>query len=218
MIELDFAAFDNRYPGATAWVVGRGPTRFPYEDLATADGPVFFINDAVGQEVHLRPGQPSFFFAHHRSMACWLPALRSVAVLVTDHVDLVRGREDPVLATAGEVVLYTRDGAVPQEQVLELGRDELARHRQLCIRSGTVHPLLHFAWYAGCASVRFIGCDGIPDSGYDPRLENRSRTRHYVLGPLIRRDQEEIARRLGMTFTYLGTPRAAPAVSAVSAE
>jgi len=110
MTELPFASFCNRFAGRTGWVVGRGPTRFRYEDLRSCAGPVFFVNDAVGQETWLPGDTPSFFFAHDSSMECWLldPRRRSIPVLIADQPvtgpdenrarGLISGADDPLLA------------------------------------------------------------------------------------------------------------------------
>jgi quinol monooxygenase YgiN len=209
---LDFSSYLNRFSGQTGWVVGRGPTLFDYGQLASVQGPLFFVNDAVSQECHLADGQPSFFFAHDASMVKWLPVIRSIPTLVVDHPHagpnnkgLLRGADDPVLALAGDVILYHQHGELDQENILRCGREEIARARQLCIRYGTIHPLIHFAWYTGCARLNFVGCDGLPHIGYDERLPNLSdSTQHDAFA--IRRQQEQILSALALPANYVGTP------------
>jgi hypothetical protein len=212
MTKLDFAAFCNRYAGRPGWVVGRGPTLYRYEDLATVDGPVFFINDAVSQETRLAAKCDSFFFAHDLEMAVWLGKIRSTSVLVIDfpitaytRKGLLTGPHDPLLQRKGEVVLYRRLGEFEPDLLLERSRLEIARSRQLYVKSGTIHPLLHFAWYVGCSRLYLIGCDGLPTVGYDGRLPNLSRSKQQAAF-IIRLDQEEVLRTLKVPVEYLGTP------------
>jgi hypothetical protein len=212
MTKLDFAAFCNRYAGRPGWVVGRGPTLYRYEDLATVDGPVFFINDAVSQENRLAAKCDSFFFAHDLELAVWLGKIRSTSVLVIDHPitsqtrkGLLSGPHDPLLQREGKVVLYRRLGEFEPDVLLERSRLEIARSQQLYVKSGTIHPLLHFAWYVGCSKLYLIGCDGLPTVGYDGRLPNLSATKQQA-SFIIRRDQNEMLHMLKVPVEYLGTP------------
>jgi hypothetical protein len=225
MTKLEFAAFCNRYEGRPGWVIGRGPTQYQYSDLATVDGPVFFINDSVSQETHLAAECDSFFFAHDSEMAVWLGKIRSTAVLVTDHPFLfrpggrgvIKGPQDPILQREGKVLLY-RFGEVDPismesesilgietESILERSRDEIARGQQLYQKTGTIHPLLHFAWYVGCSKLYLIGCDGLPNIGYDERLPNLSNSKSH-LSYIIRHHQDIMLRLLKMPVQYIGTP------------
>lgn len=216
MTEVAFASLCEQFRGSTGWVVGRGPTRFDYALLAREPGPFFFVNDAVGAERWLRPGAPSFFFAHDASMAAWLldPGLRSVPVLVTDQPvtgpreqpveGLLRGRDDPHLAGVARAVFYRKQGPHERTSLLERSRVEIRDSGQLYTASGTLHPLLHFAWYVGCRRLRMVGCDGFPGIGYDARLENRSGSTQQA-AIFIRVRQEEILRRLGLPSEHVGT-------------
>jgi hypothetical protein len=209
MNKIDFAAFCNQFAGRPGWVVGRGPTQYKYEDLASVEGPVFFLNDAVSQEVHLAVACPSFFFAHDINMAVWLGAIRSTAVLVVDHPNagkgLLNGPDDPLLQCGGTVVLYHQYNVYPPTTVLERSRIEIARSEQLYISLGTIHSLLHFAWYIGCSKLYLIGCDGLPEIGYDLRLPNRSGSEPFG-SFYIRREQDAVLRVLGVPTEYIGTP------------
>jgi hypothetical protein len=212
-----FAGHHLRFAGQTGWVVGRGPTRYRYEDLAAADGPVFFINDAVAEERQLPHGHPSFFFAHDRSMAAWLrsPGLRSQPVLITDQPKtgadgerrpgLLAGPDDPLLREVPQALLYRGTGPLDPATILDRSREEIRDHGQLYLANGTIQPLLHFAWYVGCSRLKLIGCDGLPGVGYDARLENRSRSQQQN-ALFIRRRQEVLLRRLNLPAEYLGTP------------
>jgi hypothetical protein len=211
-----FDSYCDRYQGRTGWVVGRGPTSYRYEDLARADGPVFFVNDAVGQEKWLGPGQDSFFFAHDASMRCWLKPglLRSVPVLIADQPETgpVGQRMEGLILSAGDrqlegltrVVLYRKSGPLDRETLLDRTRPEIARAGQLHTWSGTIHPLLHFAWYVGCSRLNLVGCDGLPEAGYDTRLENRSGSRQ-LRSLNIRVTQDAMLRRLSLPWEHLGT-------------
>ena len=215
MSELPFAHFCDKFSGQTGWVIGRGPTRFDYAALGQTDGPVFFINDAVSQEKWLAADRPAFFFAHDAAMACWLsdPGVRSIPVLIVDQPltgpvedprpGLIGGPDDPRLANLPRSILYRKDGPLDRATLLNFDRQEIARSGQLHVGGATIHPLLHFAWYVGCAKLVLIGCDGLPETGYDARLENRSKsTQQNALA--IRVQQEEILRRLSLPREYLG--------------
>jgi quinol monooxygenase YgiN len=210
--ELNFSSYMDRFKGQTGWVVGRGRTLFDYGCLASVRGPIFFVNDAVSQECHLSDEQPSFFFAHDASMAKWLSLISSISVIVMDHPragpngeGLIQGIDDPNLKRARQAILYYQHGEFEQETILSRSRDEIARARQLCIRSGTIHPLFHFAWYTGCAELNLVGCDGLPNSSYDERLPNLSASTQQGAFT-IRQEQEEILSALELPANYLGTP------------
>jgi hypothetical protein len=216
MTELPFASLCNRFSGRTGWVVGRGPTQFQYEALAQAEGPFFFINDAVVLEKWISERQSSFFFAHDGSMQCWLTGgqMRSIPVLIADQPitgprerrskGLISGAYDPLLANLRQAILYRKNGALDRTTLLARSREEIQRSGQLHTASGTIHPLLHFAWYVGCAKLNFVGCDGLPEIGYDSRLENRSNSRQQN-ALFIRIHQERMLRQLSVPHEYLGT-------------
>jgi hypothetical protein len=212
MTKLELATLCNRYEGRPGWVIGRGPTLYQYQNLATVDGPVFFINDSVCQEIQLAAKCDSFFFAHDESMAGWLGKIRSTAVLVTDHLNafipgrcLIRGPDDPLLQREGKVILYNEFGEFEQSSLLERSRDEIARSQQLYVKAGTIHSLLHFAWYVGCSKLYLIGCDGLPNVGYDRRLQNLSNSNSHS-SYVIRHYQDIMLRILKMPVEYIGTP------------
>jgi hypothetical protein len=215
---IPFSEFNNAYPGAACHVIGRGVTEFQYEDLAYVDEPIFFINDAVCMEKFAK--SPTFFFAHDAPLMTWLNgSIRSTAVLATNS-DMFQKFPNIALRHAGPLVYY-RWRERGKESLLQMTRAELAATGQLYHHSGTIHPLLHFAWYCGFKRVTLIGCDGIirknpllpiqpPDApgGYDPRLGNRSRSTpapwQYAT---IRRAQDLLAKLFNFETIYRGTPR-----------
>lgn len=211
-----FASLCNRCPGETGWVVGRGPTRFRYEDLREGNGPVFFINDAVSQEKWVARDRPSFFFAHDASMRCWLAekARRSVPVVIIDQPEtgpanfrgrgLVIGPDDPILRPLSDYVTYTKGGPFAPAEILSRSREEIRGAGQLFTSNGTIQPLLHFAWYVGCASLKLVGCDGFSGIGYDMRIENRSLSVQRNATD-IRVKQDEVLRRLSLPAEHIGT-------------
>jgi len=222
MNELPLVDFCNKHAGKTAVIVGRGPTRFDYRDLARVDGPVMFVNDAVAMECHLGPEQSSYFFALDRKMAVWLPKIKSIAVLPTNHrgrkgsFKILRDTDDPVLTTAGDVILW-RTGVIVRAKLLRSSREEVARIGQLYVGIGTIYTAVHFSWFTGCPRVMFIGCDGINDpsavrqpgdktTGYDRRSPNLSGTRPWWKYTRIRAGQEKACRLLGLEAEYVGTP------------
>jgi len=204
MNELPLVDFCNKHAGKTAVIVGRGPTRFDYRDLARVDGPVMFVNDAVAMECHLGPEQSSYFFAltNHRGRK--------------GSFKILRDTDDPVLTTAGDVILW-RTGVIVRAKLLRSSREEVARIGQLYVGIGTIYTAVHFSWFTGCPRVMFIGCDGINDpsavrqhgdktTGYDRRLPNLSGTRPWWKYTRIRAGQEKACRLLGLEAEYVGTP------------
>jgi hypothetical protein len=177
---------------------------------------VFFINDAVGQEKFLAPGQPSYFFAHDSSMRCWLADTerKSLPVVVVDQPEtgpansrargLVSGPDDPVLAAVSQYVAYTKGGPNLPSELLSRPLGEIRDCAQLFTSNGTIQPLLHFAWYVGCESLKLVGCDGFSGIGYDMRLENRSLSVQRNATD-IRIKQDEVLRKLSLRAEYLGT-------------
>jgi hypothetical protein len=216
MREIPFSDYENRFAGRTAIVVGKGPTLFEYAELAQHRSPVFFVNDAVALEKHVASGEPSFFFAHDPVMTVWFTrGIRSAAVIPEDG-KIVRGRSDPALAPAGDVVFY-RWRTTPQETVLAWTRPELAGTRELYTDCGTIHSALHFVWFCGFEGVRFVGCDGLgrdprtahlgdPRTGYDKRIANASSSTPWGEFVRIRREQDRLCRRFGFDVEYWGAP------------
>ena len=214
MARIDFSYYCNCFSGLNGWVIGRGPSTFPYEDLAYVDGPVFFLNDAVALENKLSDTHTSFFFAHDSSMAVWLSNINSIAVLPIEFPctgrrspksNLLAGPNDPLLDTVSRVILYTCDNNNGPNSILTRPREDIATLGCLHIQSGTIHSLLHFAWYTGCVTLKLIGCDGLPGIGYDSRLANVSRsTSRSALR--IRTYQDYMLRKLMVSVVYLGTP------------
>jgi len=213
--ETDFAAFKNRYEGGSCHVIGRGPTEFDYQELSSVNEPVFFINDAVCMEKFVR-GE-SFFFAHDPHAQVWLNGqIKSTAVLPIDGKVF---RETPgiTLQHAGGIVFYHWQEQ-NKEQLLHMNRDQLAEAKQLFTHTGTIHSLLHFAWFCGFKKITFIGCDCITDTaaldpkfqstdGYDPRLENRTRPARSQTYAAIGRAQTLLIMLFGFEAIYRGTPR-----------
>jgi hypothetical protein len=212
-----FADFNNRYAGKTCCVVGRGPTEFPYAELAGLQEPVFFINDSVSVAGDARGD--TFFFAHDARMLVWLDGrFKGTAVLPFDG-KLFLKQPEAVLSHAGGLAFY-RWKKRAGEELLRMGRDELAAAEELFTHCGTIHSLLHFVWFCGFKRVVFIGCDGINDpellseaydapGGYDARLPNLSRTRPWWQYDAIRENQDRLCARLGLETVYRGTPRPA---------
>jgi hypothetical protein len=209
-----FASFNNKYPGGTCYVIGRGRTMFDYQNLATIIEPIFFINDAVCLEKYAR--SETFFFAHDIEMRTWLDgSMKSTAVLPVNGT-ILGDAPGVVLNHAGPIVYYHRQDE-DREELMGMTRDQVADAAALFGHSGTIHSVLHFIWYCGFRRVIYIGCDGINDritlanqygakDGYDVRLKNRSQTTpgwHYST---IRRVQEFLAAFLEVETTHIGTP------------
>ncbi len=211
--EKSFAGFNNRYAGGSCYVVGRGPTRFDYEELTDFSDPIFFVNDAVCLEKYAR--SETFFFAHDATMRVWLNgAIRATAVLPVNGD--VFSESSPVLGHDGAVAFYQRTPGNRMD-LLRASRDEIAALRELYTNTGTIHSLLHFAWYCGFKRITLIGCDGIDRhnlprcavpsaNGYDVRLRNLSRTSPWWHYSIIRDVQDRLMSALGLEAVYRGTP------------
>jgi hypothetical protein len=215
---VPFAAFNNRYAGSACHIVGRGPTTFDYLRLREITEPVFFLNDAVSLEEHVRGD--SFFFAHDRAQQVWLTrGLKSTAVLPVGGKFWTRIATFPFRHN-GRIALY-RWSKTPAFDLLNQTRDQLAAAEELFHHCGTIHSVLHFVWYCGFTHVRFVGCDGINDpqqldaagarNGYDARLANASGTSPWWQYHQIREMQDRLCRRFGLEVNYLGTPPLPPA-------
>ena len=89
-------------------------------------------------------------------------------------------------------------------------RDQLAGSGELYTQTGTIHSLLHFAWFCGFQRVTLIGCDCLTDpavGGHDPRLANVSRSAPGNYAP-IARAQHLLTALFGFETIYRGTPGA----------
>lgn len=213
-VRVPFCSFHSKYEGATCYVVGRGPTRFEYADLADVSDPVFFINDAICLEQYVR--SETFLFAHDAAMRVWLDgSIRATAVLPADGRFLSRVKSN-VLEHAGPLVFYRRTYR-PNGDLLRMSRDEIADREELFVHSGTIHAALHFIWFCGFRRVIFIGCDGInqqqslaetcgSEDGYDMRLQNLSGTLPWWQYGKIRKAQDLLTNLFGFEAVYLGTP------------
>ncbi|HEY3787591.1 MAG TPA: hypothetical protein VGL71_01995, partial [Urbifossiella sp.] len=193
--------------------VGRGPTEFDYKDLAHVADPIFFINDAICLEKHAR--SETFFFAHDAELRVWLDgSVKATAVLPVNGT-VLGDAPDVVLNHAGPVVYYHRrqkDG-----DLLRMNRDDIADRAELFGHTGTIHSLLHFAWFCGFCRVVLIGCDGIDRKhalasacgakrGYDSRLRNKSNSTSGWHYGAIRRAQDLLTTLFGIEAIYRGTP------------
>lgn len=215
-VRLSFDSFRDAHAGATAVVVGKGPTLFDYRDLAAVADAAVFVNDAVALETNLTPAQPSWMFVHDPGQAAWFArGVRSVPVIPRDG-KIVRGEDDPVVAALAAVVFY-RWRTRAQDVVLAQSKEELARTEELYTDCGTIHSAVHFVWYCGFRRIRFVGCDGLSrdprtsslvdaPTGYDRRIENVSSSTPWGEFIRIRREQDRMCRVLGLETEYLGTP------------
>jgi hypothetical protein len=190
----NLAPYKNIHAGKTAWIVGRGRTEFEYTDLSQADGPVFFINDAVQLERHV--AGPSYFaYLDNKVGRHWL-AKGVKSVVLTPERDEFGGHT---------VALYSR-----RSGHFDKDRDLVATNNGLVTAWGTITPVIHFAWFTGCTRVKFVGCDGISrpqGQEYDERLANESKTVPGGVYAQIRASQERVCTELGLPYVYVGTPR-----------
>ena len=219
----------NAYAGRRFWIVGKGPTRFDFENLCEIDDPVIFLNDAVQLERFAAGAPETFFFAHDPHQRVWLTGeLRSTAILPERHATGSTGRPklsvqsaSPEAATVASVATYTwaqeyrRDPA----RVARLSRSEIARTGRLFVGPGTIHTAIHFAWLCGASGVSFIGCDGWPGhnstdpaTAYDPRIELRSGAPSLGVHVRIRKTQDWLCGQLALATDYVHEPHATPQI------
>ncbi|HCN29932.1 MAG TPA: hypothetical protein DIT64_14555, partial [Verrucomicrobiales bacterium] len=123
----------------------------------------------------------------------------------------------PALIESGcSGVLYRWNGMSGGE-LLKLGSAKVAELRQLFRHTGTIHSLLHFVWFCGIRTIKFIGCNGCNDKqragssgagddGYDERLVNLSGTKPWWQYSEIRQKQDELCRVLGIHFEHVPMP------------
>lgn len=202
-----FASYKNRYAGKVGTIVGRGETTLPNEELAKLDGPMFFINDAVQLERYCPDNPDTFLLAQDQRIAPNLVGMRSTAVLAKGtglafHVNHH--------ALVGDLkVVWTIKPDRSEEYLLGLDRDDLEIEQRLYrpARAPTICSAIHFAWYTGVTHLRLIRCDCLP-TPYAKDLENKSNSQEVPQQyPQTKLDQEEVMRRLGMTWEYMGTPQ-----------
>lgn len=199
---MNLRDFHNLHRDQVGWVFGRGANTFDYRRIADIDGPCFFINDAVANEVHMSHGA-GYWFALDDGHHGHLPGLRCLPVL---HEGGWASAHLPALERA---LWWRQDPTSWNHWPLDL----MAHAGLLFTRLGTICPLLHFAWWVGVRRVKLVGCDGIQvvdmsglKPGWDDRLPNLSgKTGGCVYG-LIRKLQDELMARLGLEAEYVGTP------------
>jgi hypothetical protein len=170
--EIPFSSFNQKYTGRSCYLLGRGPTKFNYEDLSTVTDPIFFINDAVSLEKYTN--SETFFFAHDPQMLVWMNGRIKSTIVVPIDGKVFRQTPGITLHHTGKIVFY-HWLEQNREQLISLTRDQLAEVKQLYNHTGTIHSVLHFLWFCGFAKVNFIGCDAV--GGYDPRIATLSNSR-----------------------------------------
>jgi hypothetical protein len=209
---LSIGQFKDCHKGETATVVGRGPTEYDYKDLENAPGPVFFINDAVQFDQYV--SGDSYLFAVDKPMAKLLEYdLHSLPILPYTMENSIR----PVRSEFNSKIVFYEYKRTPNEQLLNLNRDELAALGEMYSGVPTVLTAIHFIWFCGCTEIVFVGCDGVNDAdglkrlgdrehGYDARMKNLSATKPGWLYAKIRAAQDITCRRFGIRTRYLGRP------------
>jgi hypothetical protein len=202
--EIPFQSYLQKYANQACIIVGRGPTTYDYQQLGESTNPIFFINDAVCLEKHAR-GE-TFFFAHDPQLLSWMDGrIQSTAILPIDG-KLFGAPIQSSFDHTGNVVFY-HWRQEKKEDLLLMNREQIAQLKQLYTHTGTIHSVLHFAWFCGFTKVTFIGCDGITvGTGYDPRLVNISGSIAGSTYPAIIRAQRLLTTLFGFQATYLGSP------------
>lgn len=221
---IPFASFKNRYADREGWIVGRGPTQFCGEELASVPGPVFFINDAVAWERHVTHPDSFFFAVEWPKFAAYAWRIKSIAMMgfLHDHpadgIARVMRYQHAFKSTRDE-----HNPVGPLWHLLDQSREKLAESRMLYQHGSTMLLAIHFAWFCGIERLNLVGCDCLPTTSrgghpatskdpkeaYNPALPCETDDHGGVSGgihPTLRRRHDEVIRRLGMRANYLGTP------------
>ena len=224
----------NRYAGRRFVIIGKGPTRFQFENLTSVDDPIIFINDVVQFECFARHSVETFFFAHDTCQAVWLtPKLRSAAVIARAEAKDRTGRamlcaeELPGAGPPCSLVTYEWGGWYGEDEpacagrLSRCGREQIARTGKLYLNSGTIHTAIHFAWLCGASKITFIGCDGFAgstDAGktYDRRIDLKSDCRPVGVFAKIRQVQDRMCAELGIETEYVNEPRLEKIIPAIA--
>jgi hypothetical protein len=203
---LPLSDFLHKYSGKTAYIIGKGRTKYDYADLAKVEGPVFFINDSVILESNLTT-QDSFVFFLDKCQRPWLE--RPLRSIIVSHHHVCR---DPSLHPTWH--------AHPDNRLIKwtpvrgyISKEQMAGQNQVYTEHGTVTPALSFAFMTGIQSVKLIGCDGLNDKRqppYDLRIPTITRAIPGWLYHKIRFSQEQFCRHHNIQFEYLGTPDPPP--------
>lgn len=208
VVNKHFFSFANKHAGGTAIVVGKGPTTFDYAELKKHDGPIVFINDAAQLAKFCRDEQEKFqFYLDDNQARHWLTgaALPGVTMVVKDVHRPLAKRPDL------DVIWYRAVTAFPV-----MSREDLSKSPTLFIKKGTITPVLHWLWYLGVRTVKFVGCDGLNDKtavhqltggkDYDQRLNILTTGRSGWVYNAIRKIQDDLVGIFGFEAIYLGTP------------
>ena len=203
--EVDFASLKNIHAGQTITIVGRGETTFPNAHLAQ-EGPVMFLNDAALLEKYCRPEQPTYMLGQDARVSPVLSGLRSLAI-VPRGTGLYFRVAHTKIPQIGKVCFTVKPNR-GEDYLLDLDREDLTIERRLYRgpRAPTIGMAIHLAFYVGASSIRFIRCDG-HTKGYAKDIPNLSESpevpSQYAQTKV---DAENICKRLGIPFTYVGTP------------
>ena len=206
VVAVDFKSLKNKYEGKTITIFGRGETTFPNEDIGKIDGPILFINDAVQLEMLCPQNKDTYFLAQDKRMNVYLSGMRSTAVVANGTELAFHVNHNPI-PNVGRIC-WTIKAEKTDDHLLELTRDELIIERRLYRppRAPTICSAIHFAWFLGASHVNLIRCDGYA-TPYAKDLMNKSDSpvvpQQY---PQTRLDAEKVLAKLGMTWTYIGTP------------
>ncbi len=212
--------YAGKYQGCRFVIVGKGPTKFQFENLAEIGDPVIFINDAVQFDHMAERSVETFFFALDAKQAVWLePGMRSTPVLsirpdtqyMTEHGDIAHERLflcDLPTARIPDCVGY-RWGRAPD--IDNFNPRSLLFDQLLIGHKGTIIPAIHFAWLCGASEIAFIGCDGIPN-GYDARIEIKSGAPDLGVNAIIRKNQDALCERLDLPTVYVDTESLEPVI------
>ncbi len=208
----------RKYPGRRFLIVGKAPTRFEFENLASIEDPIIFINDAVQFEKFATRSVETFFFAHDAAQKVWItPEIKSTVVIPSGGAS-DSGADHPML----DMTQVLDNNLPPRIVTYEWGgwygrnlrvhpRGEITRTGKLYLNSGTIHSAIHFAWLCGASGITFIGTDGFSNK-YDEPVELRSCSNPLGVFGKIRQVQDWECEQLGLETEYVNEPRIEPLI------
>lgn len=157
--------FLNRYEGATATIVGSGPTNFRYEDLNTLESPIFFINDSIVMEKYVNINIESHFVSWHTNIYVEQAKAFKSYFWGFDHPKGCKVFPFPNKSIDLIDTLGVRDKVLDKEWAV--------RNKLIYMHRLSPSMAVHLAHVSGCEAVQFVGCHPSELPVHDPRINNK---------------------------------------------
>jgi len=150
---MPLKAFENKYKGQAAYILGTGPSLRNVEPGQFSDGIVIAVNGAI-----LKVPTADYFFSCDAGLTLWKSWL-SLKDLQCDLILATNEGFDCFESRLGGRKVF--DG-ISEERIHYLPRnyrDNVFRDDKLIRGSSSVHPAVHFASIMGCDPIVLYGCD-----------------------------------------------------------